>query len=485
MLFNSFTFFIFFPIVTIGYYLLPFTLRWIWLLLASCYFYMAFLPVYILILFFTIIIDYVAGIMIEKTIAHKKKFLVISIIANVGVLAFFKYFNFFNENFKAFSELIGWNYSISALEIILPIGLSFHTFQAMSYTIEVYRGKHKAEKHLGIYALYVMYYPQLVAGPIERPQNILAQLHTKHDFNSIQAISGFRLILWGFFKKLVIADNLATYVNSVYNNPSSFSGLTLLIATIFFAYQIYCDFSGYSDIAIGASRVMGIKLIKNFDRPYSSKSVSEFWKRWHISLSSWFKDYLYIPLGGNRVPISRVYLNLFIVFMVSGLWHGANWTFVVWGALHGVYLIFGMLYKKGTLGSYLKKVDNFDALQVPITFSLVTFAWIFFRANNINDALFIGKSVITNTLTDLVSVFRDSALRAKTFYLNGDRWNFMLMIEMIFVLEILQHAFFVKKDLRDYVMNNTFIRWLGYVSMFVSILFLGKFGLESFIYFQF
>ena len=485
MLFNSFTFFIFFPIVTIGYFLLPFKLRWMWLFLASCYFYMAFIPVYILILFFTIIIDYVAGIMIEKTTTHKKKFLVLSIIANVGVLAFFKYFNFFNENIKALSEFIGWNYSISALEIILPIGLSFHTFQAMSYTIEVYRGKQKAEKHLGVYALYVMYYPQLVAGPIERPQNILPQLHLKHDFNSNQAISGFRLMLWGFFKKMVIADNLSTYVNPVYNNPSSFSGLTLLIATVFFAYQIYCDFSGYSDIAIGASRVMGINLMKNFDRPYSSKSISEFWKRWHISLSSWFKDYLYIPLGGNRVPISRVYLNLFIVFMVSGLWHGANWTFVVWGALHGVYLIFGMLYKKAASNSYLRKVDNFDALQVLITFCLVTFAWIFFRANNINDALFAGKNIITNTLSDLVSVFRDSALRAKTIYLNGDRWSFMLMIELILVLEILQHTFFVKKNLREYIMNNAFIRWTGYVSLFICILFLGKFGSDSFIYFQF
>src|SRR5678815_1064118 len=219
------------------------------------------------------------------------------------------------------------------LKIILPIGLSFHTFQAMSYTIEVYRGNQKAERNFGIYALYVMFYPQLVAGPIERPQNLLHQFYENHKFDYERVVNGLKLILWGFFKKLVIADRLALYVGAVYNNPTHHTGLSFIMATIFFAFQIYCDFSGYSDIAIGAAKVMGFKLMTNFNRPYFARSISEFWKRWHISLSTWFKDYLYISLGGNRVSVPRWYFNLFIVFLVSGLWHGANWTYIIWGCL--------------------------------------------------------------------------------------------------------------------------------------------------------
>ncbi|MEI9935338.1 MAG: MBOAT family O-acyltransferase [Ferruginibacter sp.] len=302
---------------------MPHKFRWILLLTASCIFYMAFVPVYILILIFTIINDYIAGIIIENAQNKKRKlFLVLSIVSNVGVLAFFKYYNFFIENVNALlHSLHVTTYSVPLLSILLPIGLSFHTFQAMGYTIEVYRGNQKAERHFGIYALYVMFYPQLVAGPIERPQNLLHQFWEKHSFSSQRLLDGLRLMLWGFFKKVVIADRLALYVNAVFNFPGNYHYLNLIIATLFFTIQIYCDFSGYSDIAIGAAKTMGFDLMTNFNRPYFSKNIQEFWAKWHISLSTWFKDYLYIPLGGNRVKVSRMYLNIAIVFLVSGLWH--------------------------------------------------------------------------------------------------------------------------------------------------------------------
>ena len=330
MLFNSFHFLVFFIVVTSLYFALPYKNRWFLLLISSCYFYMAFVPIYILILGFTIVIDYFAGIYIENATGKKKKFyLIFSLIANIGVLAIFKYYNFINANLSFLLHGFALTNPLPYLSILLPIGLSFHTFQAMSYTIEVYRGNQKAERHFGIYSLYVMFYPQLVAGPIERPQNLLHQFRERYDFNYERVTSGLRLMAWGLFKKVVIADRLAIVVDTVYNNPEQHNSLTLIIATIFFAFQIFCDFSGYSDMAIGAARVMGFKLMTNFDKPYQSKSIHEFWKRWHISLSTWFRDYFYISLGGNRVSIPRWYLNLFLVFLVSGLWHGANWTFVI------------------------------------------------------------------------------------------------------------------------------------------------------------
>lgn len=382
MLFNSFSFLFFFIIVTTLYFATPYKKRWILLLVSSCYFYMAFVPIYILILAFTIVIDYFAGLYIEKTKGGRRKlFLICSLVANIGVLAFFKYYNFLDNNVSFILQKLGSSNPIPYLSILLPIGLSFHTFQAMSYTIEVYRGHQKAERHFGIYSLYVMFYPQLVAGPIERPQNLLHQFREKHDFEYSRVIEGFKLILWGFFKKLVIADRLAIYVNAVYNNPQHHSGLTLLLATIFFAFQIYCDFSAYSDIAIGTAKVMGFKLMTNFNRPYFSRNISEFWKRWHISLSTWFRDYLYISLGGNRVTIPRWYFNLIIVFVLSGFWHGANWTYIIWGALNGFYLVFAIvtfgLRKKITAFLGFDKLPKLNLfLQILITFLLSCFAWI-------------------------------------------------------------------------------------------------------------
>ena len=303
-------------------------------------FYMAFVPVYLLILLFTIAIDYCAGLLIEAAPGSRRKlYLAMSLVANVGVLAVFKYYSFFIGNANALLYWGGSEAALPLLRVVLPIGLSFHTFQAMSYTIEVYRRHQKAERHFGIFALYVLFYPQLVAGPIERPQNILPQFHQKQYFDYNRVVSGLQLMAWGLFKKVVIADRLALLVNEVYNTPTHYQGLPLLVATVFFSVQIYCDFAGYSDIALGSARVMGFDLMTNFSRPYFSRSLPEFWRRWHISLSTWFKDYVYLPLGGNRVALPRACFNLFFVFIISGLWHGASWTFIIWGALHGAYLV--------------------------------------------------------------------------------------------------------------------------------------------------
>lgn len=362
---------------------------------------MAFIPQYILILFVTITVDYFAGIGLESTEGNKKKWVLLaSILANVGMLGFFKYFNFANGNIAALANFIGWNYPIENLEIILPIGLSFHTFQSLSYTIEVYRGNQKAERHYGYLALYVLYYPQLVAGPIERPQNILHQLHEEHRFEYQRVTDGLKWMAWGMFKKVVIADRMALFVNPIYDSPSVHDGPALVFATLAFAIQIYCDFSGYSDIAFGSAQVMGIKLMKNFQHPYFAKSISDFWRRWHISLSTWFRDYVYIPLGGNRAGTRRMAINLFITFLISGLWHGANWTFVIWGALHGAYIILNngvepywiRLRNSGFARRFTSALDGISLLT---TFGLVTFAWIFFRAATLPDALYITSHLFS------------------------------------------------------------------------------------------
>src|SRR5450432_1057204 len=348
MSFISLQFLVFFMVVTLGYYQLRNQRMRISLLLAaSCYFYMAFVPKYILILGGMIVIDYLAGLQIARSSGKSRKaWLIVSIIANVGVLAFFKYFNFL---FGTIEPLIHWaspGTDVPFLKILLPIGLSFHTFQAMSYTIEVYRGRQPAEKDFLTYALYVMFYPQLVAGPIERPQNVLPQMHEKKYFDYDNVTDGLKLMMWGMFKKVVIADRLVKLTDPIFNHPRDHTPLALLLAAVFFSFQIFCDFSGYSDIALGSARVMGFRLMVNFNKPYQSRDISEFWKRWHISLSSWFRDYLYISLGGNRVSVPRWYFNLFFVFLVSGFWHGANWTFIAWGALHGFYLVFAIFSHK-------------------------------------------------------------------------------------------------------------------------------------------
>ena len=396
MLFNSIEFLFFFVFVTSAFFLLPHKYRWMLLLGASCFFYMFFKPVYILILVFTIIIDYWAGIWIEKEeeVKKRKLLLIVSLVSNIGVLAVFKYFNFLNDNITSIANYFGVENKIPYLNILLPIGLSFHTFQAMSYTLEVYYKRQKAERHFGIYALYVMFYPQLVAGPIERPQNILHQFYEKKTFSYENAVSGLNLIAIGLFKKVVIADRLAVYVNQVYGDINNASSISTFLAACFFSIQIYCDFSGYSDVARGTARFMGYELMINFDKPYLSQSISEFWTRWHISLSTWFKDYLYIPLGGNRVEKWKWLRNLMIVFVVSGIWHGASWTFVIWGALHGLYLIFAIV----TQSTRDKWLPSLGVLNKPLNqltvFLLVTLAWIFFRAESFPKAMLIIEKIV-------------------------------------------------------------------------------------------
>ena len=437
---------------------------------------MAFVPIYILILAFTILVDYFAGIAIENAEGSRRRlFLIFSLIANIGVLAVFKYYNFLNQNLSFLLHGFALSNPLPYLSILLPIGLSFHTFQAMSYTIEVYRGHQKAERHFGIYSLYVMFYPQLVAGPIERPQNLLHQFREKFDFDYDRVVEALKLILWGFVKKLVIADRLAVYVNAVYNHPDQHTGITLLLATIFFAIQIYCDFSGYSDIAIGIAKVMGFKLMTNFNRPYFARNISEFWKRWHISLSTWFKDYLYISLGGNRVSIPRWYFNLLFVFLVSGLWHGANWTFIIWGALNGFYLVFAIVTQKirGKLNrvSGLEKVpalNNF--LQVVITFLLSCFAWIFFRANNVSDSFLIIKKILT--------------FKGPLFVENPSMiiYSFSAIL-LIFIVEFKQEYY--TGNLSFLHNKNWMVRHLSYTFLILLILLFGVFDGGQFIYFQF
>jgi D-alanyl-lipoteichoic acid acyltransferase DltB (MBOAT superfamily) len=395
MLFNSLEFAFFFPLVVGIYFLLPQRHRVLWLLVSSCVFYMAFIPVYILILFVTILIDYFAGIYLERIPGKARTWLLwMSIFSTCGVLFVFKYFGFFTSSFVGFAGLLGWHLPLPAVKIILPIGLSFHTFQSLSYVVEVYRGRQKAEPHFITYATYVMFFPQLVAGPIERPQHLLHQFWEHHAFDYERVTSGLKRMAWGFFKKLVVADRLALYVNDVYAAPRNFNGLQLTVATVFFAYQIYCDFSGYSDIAIGTARVLGFRLMENFDTPYYSQSISEFWHRWHISLSTWFRDYLYIPLGGSRVNMPRWIINILITFGVSGLWHGANWTYVVWGLLNGVYLLVGtttegVRNRLFALVGMTKDTLSRRVIRVAVTFGLTLIAWVIFRARTLGDAWYI------------------------------------------------------------------------------------------------
>jgi len=478
MLFNSFEFLVFFPVVTFAYFLLPPSYRWLLLLIASCIFYMAFIPVYILILALTILIDYSAALWIDKLEGPPRtSVLQVSILSTCLVLFVFKYFNFFADNLAALARLIHWNYPIGLLALILPIGLSFHTFQSLSYVIEVYRGHQAVERNFGIYALYVMFYPQLVAGPIERPQNLLHQFYETHTFDYARVTEGLKLMTWGMFKKVVVADRLAPLVNQVYSNPTHYNGLSLSLATLCFAFQIYADFSGYSDIAIGAAQVMGFRLMINFRQPYLSASVSEFWHRWHISLSTWFRDYLYIPLGGGRVGIWRWYRNILITFLVSGLWHGANWTYVIWGALNGLYVVAGSatgrLRERVTQAIGLAQhVHLHRLLRIGVTFALITVAWVFFRAASVTDALYV--------LGHLFSRHGDSmfAYQSRRELAIGG-----LAGAVVAVVDWLQ----TRPGAEDLLARRpAVVRWAVYYALGYGILLLGAFNSSAqFIYFQF
>ncbi|MEK6858826.1 MAG: MBOAT family O-acyltransferase [Nanoarchaeota archaeon] len=480
LIFNSIQFVVFFILVLALYFSIPHKYRWFLLLIASAYFYMSFVPIYILILGFTICVDYIAGILIEKSSGRRRKmFLVASILSNVGVLAVFKYYNFLNENLSFLMQPLGIETNIPYLSILLPIGLSFHTFQAMSYTIEVYRKNQAAERHFGIFSLYVLFFPQLVAGPIERPQNLLHQFREKHSFDAERTWSGLRLMLWGFFKKVVIADRVAVLVDTVYASPSAYQGAPLILATLFFAVQIYCDFSGYTDIAIGSARIMGFKLMENFRRPYYARSIAEFWKRWHISLSSWFRDYVYIPLGGNRVAVPRWYLNLFVVFLVSGLWHGASWTFVIWGGLHGAYLVIGLMTArfrttlKERIG--LNRIAWLNAtVQITITTVLASFAWIFFRATNVSDAFYVVRHLFSGLAVGFTGANLGMSI-----------WEIIIALGAIALMEIVQLVQ-EREGKKEFILKlPRWIRATLYIGLILIILLFGVFERRQFIYFQF
>jgi alginate O-acetyltransferase complex protein AlgI len=484
MLFNSLHFALFFPVVTLGFFLFPPRLRWLWLLAASVYFYCCFIPIYLLILVWTIAVDYVSGLLIERAQGRARKlWLTASIVSNVAVLAFFKYANFALAN-------VAWltGRAIDPLHIILPIGLSFHTFQSMSYTIEVYRGTQKAERHFGVFSLYVLFYPQLVAGPIERPQNLLPQFHSTQTFDYDRICKGLQLMLWGLIKKMVIADRVAVTVNQVFTRPESYAEPVAALAVFLFAFQIYCDFSGYSDIAIGSAQVMGIRLMRNFDRPYFSISVAQFWRRWHISLSTWFRDYLFIPLGGSRRSVPRTCLNLLIVFALSGLWHGASWNFVIWGILHGTYLVAALLTRK--LRDRVADKVGWDArspfrriLATVATFCLVGIGWVFFRASTLDEAIVMLRRSVFGVL----QVRHPGAFIHALLDIPGLRFFVPMQLAAVLCLvgmELLQGRL---GSLRDLLARQpAWRRWPVYcAAVLVLMVFSQTSTPTSFIYFQF
>ncbi len=498
MLFNSIEFLIFFPIVLIIYYIIPDRIKYLWLLAASYYFYMCWNAKYALLLLTSTAITYISGLLIEKIkqsdyISRKKesmkKWVVAgSFILNLGILFYFKYINFAVNTLSSILAKFSIELNFPEFDIILPVGISFFTFQALSYTMDVYRDEIYAEKNFFRYALFVSFFPQLVAGPIERSKNLLKQLAVPKKFNFEEARDGFMIMLWGYFLKLVLADRIAVFVDTVYGDYKSYTGCYLIVATMLFAVQIYCDFAGYSTIAVGAAKFLGIQLMENFDAPYISVSVAEFWRRWHISLTSWFKDYLYIPLGGSRKGKARKYLNKLIVFLVSGLWHGASFSFVVWGGLNGLYQIIGevlMPLRNRAVSILHLNRDSFGHKFVSIvgTFILVDFSWIFFRADRLKEALAIIKSMYT--------VRNPWILFDGSLYTCGlDEKNFRFMLVAIAILigvDICKrHGIVIRKVIlgQDY--------WFRWVFIALSIAFLLTFGIwgpnyngANFIYFQF
>jgi len=396
MLFNSFAFLAFFPTVVALYYLTPHRFRWLLLLAASYYFYGCWKVAYLSLIVISTAVDYVVGLGLGRArrIRDRRLLLAMSLTVNLGLLFAFKYWGFFAVSTTAVLGAFNLAAHFPRLDVLLPVGISFYTFQTLSYTIDVYKGQRPPERHLGIFAVYVAFFPQLVAGPIERSTHLLPQFLREHHFDRARLTAGLRLMLWGLVKKVVIADRLALYVDRIYGDAPGHDGVTLLVASVLFGFQIYCDFSGYSDIAIGAARVLGFDLMINFRQPYFSRSIREFWQRWHISLSTWFRDYVYIPMGGNRLGTSRMYLNLLATFLVSGLWHGASWTFVVWGGLHGLYLTFSILTERPRAAlartAGLKRVPGLvTAWRIFATNVLVMLAWVFFRADSVPDAMSI------------------------------------------------------------------------------------------------
>lgn len=498
MLFNSFQFLIFFPIVLMVYYIIPSRIKYLWLLGASYYFYMCWNVKYALLIITSTIITYASGIIIEKikgleySIDRKRKLkkaiVICSFIINLGILFYFKYFNFTLDIISKILGKIHIQLSIPVFDIILPVGISFYTFQALSYTMDVYRDEINAEKNFFRYALFVSFFPQLVAGPIERSKNLLNQLVTPKKFDFEKIKDGLLLMLWGYFLKIVLADRIAIFVDSVYGNYQTFSGYYIAIATILFAIQIYCDFSGYSIIAMGAAEMLGVDLMENFDAPYYSSTVAEFWRRWHISLTSWFRDYLYIPLGGSQKGKFRKNLNKMIVFLISGLWHGADLSFVIWGGLNGFYQIVGELLEPirskiiKILGLHKESFAH-NLINVIGTFILVDFSWIFFRAQGIEAALDIIRNLFT---VNNPWILFDGSLYSCG--LNQKNFNLMLLcIGILFIADFCKRKQIIirkKVMLQDYWFQIAIIV-LSTIAIVTFGIWGGTYDATRFIYFQF
>jgi alginate O-acetyltransferase complex protein AlgI len=488
MIFNSFVFAVFLPIVLFSAFLFKKNKKNI-LLLASYFFYGWWNWSYLLLIFFSTIIDFICAKKIVSSKQYRKKYLYLSLAVNLGVLFSFKYFNFFNNQVNLLLETLNVSYLIPHMGIILPMGISFYTFQTMAYTIDVYKGKIQPEKNFFTFALFVTYFPQLVAGPIERAKHLLSEINKNSSITVENIYSGLGRVLFGLFKKVVIADRLALFVNQVYQSPEEYDGSILLIATVFFAFQIYCDFSGYSDIAIGVSRMFGIRLMENFNIPYLANGISDFWSKWHISLSTWFRDYVYIPLGGNQSNHLR---NIFLVFLISGLWHGASWTFIIWGALHGAAFIVSYLIINPLVKKYLKKCFLWKRISQMFTFSFICITWIFFRADTINDALFIISSLPHFNIQDL----NDFAYLIKVSLLDPTNLNNPLNIEYgkiffqmtifdFIISPILIFGLILTEKWKSKNSINGIVRFFIYAFLIISIMLLGVFSKSQFIYFQF
>ena len=510
MLFNSYNFMIFFPVVVLVYFFIPKKLRYIWLLIVSYYFYMGWNVEYALLIAFSTVATFLSGLLIDrcnekfydiqsdqetnerKRNKYKKMIVAICFIVNIGILVFFKYFDFLLNNINVLLSIVGVSTIHKSFDVLLPVGISFYTFQALSYTIDVYRGDIKAEKNFFKYALFVSFFPQLVAGPIERSKNLLEQINSVEQinvWNYERIIQGLTLMLWGLFQKMVIADRAAILVDQVYNSFWMYGSIELILATVLFAVQIYCDFGSYSLIAIGCAKVMGFTLMENFNTPYFATSIKDFWRRWHISLSTWFKDYLYIPLGGNRGSSIRNNLNIIITFLVSGLWHGASWSFIIWGSLHGMYQVIGkclMPIREKIKLKFNIRTENFSYKlgQILTTFILVDFAWIFFRMNSLKQSIQFIVRIVTRW--DPWVLFDKSLY---TIGLNQTEVNVLILsLVILFLVDLVRYLKGVTIDVFLSEQNLWFKWGVAFLLLFGIIIF-GIYGpsLEArqFIYFQF
>jgi D-alanyl-lipoteichoic acid acyltransferase DltB (MBOAT superfamily) len=488
MSFISLEYIVFFCTVIPLYFIIPHRWRWLLLLVASAIFYMVWRPEYILVILAIAFTDFWTAQLMRRTEdpRRRKLLLTVSLIANLSVLFFFKYFNFFNDSLGSVFGALHISYSVSPLDLILPLGISFHTFQSMGYAIDVYRGQTEPERNMGIFALFVLFFPQLVAGPIERANHMLPQFRQQFNFDYDRVVEGLRQVLWGFFKKTVIADRLAIYVNAVYNDARHQSGAVFIIATIFFAFQIYCDFSGYTDIALGTAKILGFNLTNNFRQPYLAQSIGEFWRRWHISLSNWIRDYLFFPLSryllkkdGRRHPRLVQFVVSVIVMLLVGLWHGAAWTFVIWGGLHGLYLGIESLFGRRTPQTGIKE-KAIQVGKVLLTFTLVCFAWIFFRASSVTVAGYIISHMFVFTDPNPITHPFANAL----FPEQAELIISIVLIAFLILVDIMDTRWSINKLMTA---SPAVVRWALYYSLTIAVLFSGLYGqgAQPFIYFQF